>query len=164
MKLDLKRLFDIVGERLDVSGEADLSWIKRFGQTVIPEPVKLEVHLVNRASVLTLDYDAWVKQPVSCDRCLKSAVIEHKMHFNHTVVRELNQASEQDGYLVAPDGIIDMGELAATDIQLELPNTYLCKEDCKGLCSMCGADLNKESCGCTTKTVDPRLEVLKKLL
>lgn len=164
MKLDLKRLLDIVDERLDQSGEIDLSWIKRHGQVLTPEPVKVEVHFENRASVLTLNYDVWVKVPVSCDRCLKQNVLDKKMSFTHTIVRSLNQAGEQDGYLVVPDGIIDIGELAATDIQLELPSIYLCKEDCKGLCPVCGADLNKESCGCVSKTMDPRLEVLRKLL
>ncbi|MCD8187633.1 MAG: DUF177 domain-containing protein [Ruminococcus sp.] len=31
---------------------------------------------------------------------------------------------------------------------LQLPTKYLCKEDCKGLCMVCGCDLNESECDC----------------
>ena len=49
-------------------------------------------------------------------------------------------------------------------VLLELPIRFLCREDCKGLCSVCGADLNEKDCGCPEKEPDPRWQGLKKLL
>ncbi|MBR2724398.1 MAG: DUF177 domain-containing protein, partial [Ruminococcus sp.] len=41
---------------------------------------------------------------------------------------------------------------------------FLCKDDCKGLCFKCGADLNTSACSCDTRVIDPRLEALRQLL
>ena len=65
---------------------------------------------------------------------------------------------------MVPTGNIDMDELVMTDVTLELPFQLLCREDCKGLCPVCGADLNETTCNCNTKQIDPRLEKLKMLL
>jgi len=46
---------------------------------------------------------------------------------------------------------------------LSVPMKPLCKEDCKGLCPVCGANLNYEDCGHTQEKVDPRLLKLKEL-
>ena len=48
--------------------------------------------------------------------------------------------------------------------RIELPFRLLCREDCKGLCPVCGANLNEMTCNCNTKQIDPRLEKLKMLL
>ena len=45
-----------------------------------------------------------------------------------------------------------------------LPIKRLCKEDCKGLCQSCGANLNKEECSCNNEDIDLRLADLKALL
>ncbi|MBR3961677.1 MAG: DUF177 domain-containing protein, partial [Clostridia bacterium] len=39
-----------------------------------------------------------------------------------------------------------------------------CSEDCRGLCSNCGANLNGGDCGCNVKQIDPRLAKLAELL
>jgi uncharacterized protein len=48
-------------------------------------------------------------------------------------------------------------------IQMAVPMKPLCREDCRGLCAQCGADLNQGDCGCRTETIDPRWEALQKL-
>jgi uncharacterized protein len=40
----------------------------------------------------------------------------------------------------------------------------LCRDGCKGLCPVCGANLNVTTCGCDTRWADPRLAPLKALL
>ena len=65
---------------------------------------------------------------------------------------------------MVPTGNIDMDELVMTDVTLELQFRLLCREDCKGLCPICGADLNETTCNCNTTQIDPRLEKLKMLL
>lgn len=46
---------------------------------------------------------------------------------------------------------------------LALPDYVLCREDCKGLCVVCGADLNAGDCGCDRSVPDPRLAGLKNI-
>ena len=60
-------------------------------------------------------------------------------------------------------GVIDLREMIAEQIHLSLPVKPLCEENCRGLCSRCGVDLNKETCSCAGDETDPRWEALKQL-
>ena len=79
-------------------------------------------------------------------------------------MQSLESQDLDDAYLTAPNGVLELDEIAGTDIQLSLPQALLCKEDCKGLCPYCGADLNTTICGCKPDDGDPRMAVLKNLL
>ncbi len=57
---------------------------------------------------------------------------------------------------------IDLDPVVREQVLLALPVSVLCREDCKGLCSTCGQDLNEKNCGHgKTKEVDVRLAKLK---
>ena len=58
---------------------------------------------------------------------------------------------------------IDLGHLMQEQFYLSLPMKPLCRDDCKGLCVVCGTNLNLETCGCKRDWEDPRLAVLKAL-
>ena len=77
----------------------------------------------------------------------------------------VNQDSggEQDKHHFTGD-IIDITPEALRLLFAELPMKPLCREDCRGLCPLCGADLNKEGCGCAKDDIDPRWEKLRDLL
>ena len=58
---------------------------------------------------------------------------------------------ERDGYMLFHDGRrLDLGETVREALLLELPVAPRCREDCRGLCPRCGADLNEGPCGCAT--------------
>jgi uncharacterized protein len=59
--------------------------------------------------------------------------------------------------------IIDWGDLVREQLLLSLPMAPRCKDDCQGLCPVCGADRNETACQCETKQMDPRWEKLKLL-
>jgi uncharacterized protein len=56
---------------------------------------------------------------------------------------------------------LDLTGALREQILLSIPSSPLCKEDCKGLCSKCGKDLNEGDCGCDRTVVDPRWAALK---
>lgn len=56
---------------------------------------------------------------------------------------------------------IDLDPIIREQVLLALPVSVLCREDCKGLCTVCGQDLNEKDCGCERKVVDVRLAKLK---
>ena len=60
-------------------------------------------------------------------------------------------------------GEVDLDEVFTTAVVLDMDTTHLCREDCKGLCHRCGADLNEGPCGCKPE-VDPRFAALAQLL
>ncbi len=97
-----------------------------------------------------------------CARCGKEFQWQYAFEVQRPVAKKL--AGEDDDYILAEDGFIDVAELFREETLLELPAKLVCKEDCLGLCPYCGKDLNNGKCSCTGKEIDPRLAVLKALL
>ncbi len=58
---------------------------------------------------------------------------------------------------------VDLDELVREQILLALPTRTLCREECKGLCPECGANLNAGECDCAQKEIDPRWAALADL-
>ena len=164
MKMDLGKIFDLEGESLVVEDVVDLSEVKlSSGVKPFVHPVPVKAVAENRAGVVTLNLSVDFTLRVPCDRCLEPFDRSYSLRPVHTVVRELN-GEDTGEYVVTPDAVVDVDELVLTDVVLELPMVMLCKEDCKGLCCRCGANLNDGDCGCTKETGDPRLAVLKQLI
>ena len=70
---------------------------------------------------------------------------------------------EDEEYLLSGEEV-EVEEILFPALLLEVEMVYLCRPDCKGLCPVCGADRNKQDCGCEEKQIDPRLAVLGTLL
>ena len=145
MKINLKPIFNIVGEKKDFSYEIapeEFGDIKGFS---FGSDVSLSGKLYNRAGVVYLDYTAVFKLLHTCDRCLKEFSREYDLSFDHIVVPSVSN-DDNDDYIVADGESIELNEVALNDILLSLPTKVLCREDCKGLCMVCGCDLNETQC------------------
>ena len=164
MIIDIKELFDAPGTEIPLSGEVDLSGVDIWWEKIFSSPARLNGVFKNRYGIITLKYRATAVLEYNCDRCGKRTSREEEYEFEHWLARELSSGDENDDYILVPTGTLDMDELVMTDVTLELPFQLLCREECKGLCPVCGADLNETTCNCNTKQVDPRLEKLKMLL
>ena len=64
-------------------------------------------------------------------------------------------AFEPDYYLQGYN--LDVDKLLFGEALLNWPSRVLCKEDCKGLCPVCGQNLNHGDCGCERKALDPQM-------
>jgi uncharacterized protein len=62
------------------------------------------------------------------------------------------------------DNVIDLGALMQEQFYLAVPMKPLCQPDCRGLCALCGKNLNQGSCECRASWEDPRLAVLRSLI
>jgi len=109
-----------------------------------------------------------------CSRCLEpySIPVDAKLDLLFlplaevtTEATEEERAVEEDdlGVSYYKDETIDLGEVVREQFYLALPMKPLCQEACKGLCPVCGANRNRETCTCQVTWVDPRLEALKAL-
>ena len=96
---------------------------------------------------------------LECVRCLKH--FEQSVVPNFEVYAERSGGSrhpnqdvelERDGYMLFHDGRrLDLGPAARELLLLETPIAPHCREDCRGLCPRCGADLNDGPCGCPSE-------------
>lgn len=117
-----------------------------------------------------LQLDLAYEQTLSCTRCLGPVRTPVRSRIDlHVVVgegeweeaaRDERQLAEQDlGLLVLPGPLLDTRPIVMEEIQLDVPMKTLCRDDCLGLCVICGADLNAGPCDCRPAS-DPRWAAL----
>ena len=96
----------------------------------------------------------------TCRRCLEpaSGEVEARVREVYEPDSDLEETYRLDGTRV------DLAPLVRDAVLLRLPPAPLCREDCRGLCTRCGANLNEGECGCDPSPPDPRwaaLDVLR---
>jgi uncharacterized protein len=160
--ISVKNVFNDESVRLQIDTDVDFSHITVGETPVFKTPVSVNGVIYNRAGVVILEYTAKFTYNAPCDRCAKEVERDFTFDFEHILVSQLNNEDTGD-FLVVEDMQLDVDKLVTDDVLLSLPEKYLCKEDCKGLCSQCGANLNDGECGCKP-LVDSRLEGLLDLL
>lgn len=148
MILQLKQLFDIDGEvkNFYYAIETDQLCLTDTDKS-FSTPITIKGIVENRAGIVTLNYNCKFSMSLVCDRCLKQFDREYEYDFEHTLVRNSN--TNNDEYVVCKDNALDLNELAISDLLLQLPTKILCREDCRGLCYVCGQDLNEGECNCS---------------
>ena len=129
------------------------------------EPIHIRAEHV-RGKELLIHTDAKLTAVIPCDRCLEDVrcefVIDTTKHVDlglsdAELTEELDESNFIDGYH------LDVDKLLFTEILSEWPEKVLCREDCKGLCSVCGQNLNTGSCDCEEPGLDPRMSVVRDL-
>ena len=148
MVINLKQLYDIVGEKQIVDYAVAAEKLKNVNGYSFANPVTVKGTVVNRVGMVILSYAAEFTLNAVCDRCLVEFERSCKYDFEHILVRYLNTDTDNDEYVVTESDFLDMDELAVMDILLQMPSKMLCKDDCKGLCPHCGTDLNNNECNC----------------
>ena len=88
----------------------------------------------------------------TCDRCLEPAEFDvagevDGYYLFEEPERLAEDEDEADYELVSPDNTIDLSGALISALVMETPFVVLCREDCRGLCPVCGANLNEEDCG-----------------
>lgn len=146
MVLNLKQLYNIVGEKLIVDYAVDSDRLKEIKQFSFVDPVNVKGSVCNRAGVVMLSCVIEFVLDTVCDRCLIPFKKSFSFECEHILVRESN--TDNDEYIVTENDSLDLDELVIQDILLQLPSKMLCNEDCKGLCPVCGTDLNFNECNC----------------
>ncbi|HSM12721.1 MAG TPA: DUF177 domain-containing protein [Thermoanaerobaculia bacterium] len=108
-------------------------------------------------------------QTVPCDRCLTPVTEEIEATLELLVVERRGgggdggerQLHEDDfGVLEVAGEWLETEPIVAEQVQLGLPTHPLCREDCAGLCPVCGRDRNREACDCAEQETDPRWAAL----
>ena len=100
---------------------------------------------------------------LECVRCLNE--FPHKLSWTFTELYAFNEKSVSESELILPDDAqIDLQPLIRDYALLEVPIRAICKPDCKGLCSVCGEDMNTTDCGHHEQYGDSPFSALKDLL
>ena len=155
--IDLLSVFEKEGEKIDIDAsfeQDDESFVS---------PVRVAGLVENRAGIVSISAEAKFDYATACARCNKPILRHATVPVRHVLVTELSEEDDSDEYIVVEDRKLDVDALVSEDVYLSIPYRLLCRPDCKGLCAICGADLNEGPCSCE-KPTDPRWDALKDLL
>ena len=161
MKLDLRPIVNAPGTKTDFRLSLDLSGFPWEGAPPVREPVEVRGAVRNHAGALVLEAELSAELFLTCDRCAKEFQRDKRVRYETLLADHLEDEDSDDIVLLDKDGGLDLDEQMTDVFVLSLDTKNLCKEDCRGLCPGCGADLNTESCRCKKQT-DPRLAGLAK--
>jgi len=146
-----KREFPFEFEQIQVSDDLDLhhfEGVATIGRT--PQGLIVQANFSAETSL-------------ECVRCLNK--FEHNLDWNLTELYAFNEKSLSESDLLMPDdGHIDLQSLIREYALLEVPINPICKPTCKGLCSVCGEDLNQNDCGHKDIAEESPFSALKDLL
>ncbi len=174
MKLDLSGFLEGREDMIKLEGQIDsidLNLKDRDAELVGPVDYSLLVFEADREKAIDMEIDFTYSE--SCSRCLERSKNNMKSRLSGKLVKgkrdlekELKEENneDQEGYeevLYYENNTLNLDEYIREQILLTLPMKTVCAEDCKGLCSKCGIDLNKGECDCVHDDIDPRLEKLK---
>lgn len=120
---------------------------------LFPNPIIWSIDITNTGGALLVTGTVEADARTQCVRCLEDADIhidgEIEGYFLLSAQDAPPDDMDADEFDILPDDKhIDVAPLIQAAILLELPLVPICSEDCKGLCSTCGANLNTETCTC----------------
>jgi uncharacterized protein len=133
----------------------------------------LEEHQGRRASIKDIRLvGAFATQlEINCARCLDPVVRDVDKSFDllyrpqgvDAGAQEISvtQAEAEIGYYTGSGLMLE--DVLREQVLLAMPLKTVCREDCRGLCPLCGKNRNLEACSCASEVKDPRWDALKEL-
>ena len=161
MRLDLREIIEIPGGSVPFSCELETDGLDFPSVRAYRKKPRAEGRVYNEAGILRLEGLLTAEMTCICDRCGADFDSVKETGLSATIVEE--ESEEFPEFFVLDGNEIDLDEVLSTCFILDMETKFLCREDCKGLCSTCGKNLNEGPCGCR-KQSDPRFAVLEQLL
>jgi uncharacterized protein len=168
MKIELKRTSEDFSQKLNLEEAPKILKLQVEGAT-FEKPVKVELSVSKSQDQLICRGKVITPVKLECSRCLSEYEESLSSDLDFVVNLALTPEEinvDEDGYFIADpsSAFFDIDDLVREAIILALPLKPLCSEDCRGLCPICGTDLNRSQCNCVKKETDPRWDQLKGLL
>ena len=165
MKYNLTEVFENAGKVVTESFPLEYDAVSIRGEeytlTDASDVVVTATNIEKGKANVKCEFNADVLIP--CDRCLEPVKTEITVSSENVFYSPENseqmeeEAQFMDGYK------LDVDELILSEILLEWPNKILCRDDCKGICTVCGKNLNEGECGCDRFVPNPAFAGLSEL-
>ncbi|MCI9188679.1 MAG: DUF177 domain-containing protein [Lachnospiraceae bacterium] len=154
----------LTSEGMQISRELPLEMTcfeSRMGSfpIIASSPVSLRIRNAG-AGKAKLDGGLKLTLQAGCDRCLTEVPVALDLQFDRTVVSGTEDV-DADELGLTEDCQLDVETFVHNEILVNWPGKILCREDCRGICPVCGQDLNERECGCDTFVPDPRMAVIQ---
>ncbi|AEH45581.1 protein of unknown function DUF177 [Thermodesulfatator indicus DSM 15286] len=163
---------DIPPEGLDIAFEDKRGDLIKDCYPIL-KPIRASVHLQRWGIDVKVTGQVETEVALPCDRCLKEFSFPIKGRIDVLLepravlsrMKEELRLTKDDLDVIFFDGhTIEVDEVVREEILLAIPMRKLCHEKCKGLCPICGKDLNEGACQCKRDVRESPFAVLKKLM
>lgn len=166
MNIDLSRFIDENITSLPIEGNINIDEVDINGRVInFDKPIDYKGTIYRVGMDKFIDIDIEYNYSEFCGRCLNSFIKSSKTKLiGQLVIGNENEDVFEDlgEEIIFYNGeILDLTNDIKSMIILDLPMKPICKEECEGLCPVCGIDKNKHNCDCEIDTVDPRFSKLK---
>ena len=165
MIIDISKVVKSINKEVSEEVSIELtSFESRLGDFPILQksPVVLTIANQENAAVF-IKGSVDVTLSIPCGRCLEEVPtqicfdIDKKLDIKEGIL--VDDEMEENDYLIGFE--LDVDKLVYAEILVNWPMRVLCKEDCEGICNVCGANLNKGDCGCQRTELDPRMAAIQ---
>ena len=153
------------GDSLPLTGHIDQdSYSLGEREFALPEGIEYDLVLTNAGEGILATGILTTHVVGTCDRCLSPAEFDVSGEVDEYYLFEEPEETgdddddELDFSLVSADNTIDLSDALLSALVMETPFVVLCRPDCKGLCPVCGANLNEEDCGHAAQIEEDRLK------
>lgn len=155
------RLKDLAAKgSVPVKGEVDLTGLFKDRQDVVTfGKAQVDLEAVWSDGIVEVSGSVQVPVELACSRCLQPVKELVDAPFQEWFAQQSAAIPEDktDDVIVVSEDPLNLLPYLEETVALSLPFVIYCEEDCKGLCSQCGANLNEGECGCNRDKIDPRL-------
>lgn len=170
MKVNLCDIMSVVGKEFITDVTLDkVSGCLQGEELVVTceEPFSLKLKHTQK-DILSVDAKVCVLVERLCGRCLEPVSKEYMLCISRDIDVSHKKAmdstyeesmADTDEISYIEDCNLDVDMLVLDELYTILPMMVLCKEDCKGICKVCGTNLNKSTCDCDQTVPDPRMAV-----
>ena len=165
MQIHLSDISSCEGKCVQVTAPLEMDCITfQMGSFPVLHKEPLELTITNTGKkVLELVGTGGITVSIPCDRCLEAVSVEIPISFKRKLDMKLTDEErvndlDENAYLTGMD--LDVDQLVYFEVLMNWPLKVLCKEDCKGICSQCGKNLNEGPCDCVEEPKDPRMAAI----
>ncbi|MBT0653934.1 YceD family protein [Geomobilimonas luticola] len=170
------RVHDIKDKELVLAGEEQivdyptLHAMETAGECRFVKPLAVNLTVVREYDHIRVQGNVATSVGMGCSRCLGDTVHDVVSAFTIFYSRDAGLPQDEEEVELAEQDLIsatyegdeiDFSGEIAEQVLLAIPLKPLCREDCRGLCGICGADLNVTECGCDRQVINPKFSALK---
>ncbi|HBQ63585.1 MAG TPA: DUF177 domain-containing protein [Clostridiales bacterium] len=152
MKVDVSRLARMDGAYQDLAFEGFLEGQPNDqGEVILDRPVRFQGRIGNAGGILKLDGILETEYAVRCARCLEDLRIPLKaeVHESFAYAGNTDGGGPEDGAYYRRGDAVELDKPLLDNIFLSFPQVWHCSPACRGLCPVCGTNLNQGMCRCS---------------
>ena len=165
MIIDISKVINSINKEISEEVIIEMtSFESRLGDFPILKKTPVTLTIANRENKqLLISGGVDLEVAIPCGRCLEE--VHTSIHFDIRKTLNIMDKSLVDEEMDETDYLIgfelDVDKLVYAEILVNWPMRVLCKEDCEGICNVCGMNLNKGTCDCQRTELDPRMAAIQ---